>query len=77
MKAVHVSFSVCRLLLTEARERVGGNLTSRQNNEGYLWEEGPTSFQPNDAMLKAAVSAVYQCTGTAMSLLLTAQFARK
>ncbi|KAK9806433.1 hypothetical protein WJX73_006768 [Symbiochloris irregularis] len=50
------SGDVSRLLLTEARDRVGGNLTSKQDSE-YLWEEGPTSFQPNDAMLKAAVDA--------------------
>jgi len=35
---------------------VGGNITSREG-DGYIWEEGPSSFQPNDAMLKAAVDA--------------------
>jgi protoporphyrinogen/coproporphyrinogen III oxidase len=35
---------------------VGGNITSREGG-GYIWEEGPSSFQPNDAMLKAAVDA--------------------
>ncbi len=34
---------------------MGGNITS-VSGTGYLWEEGPSSFQPNDAMLKAAVS---------------------
>lgn len=42
-------------LLTEGRDRVGGNITTVSNDEGYLWEEGPNSFQPSDAMLKAAV----------------------
>lgn len=45
-----------RFLLTEGRERVGGNITSLSSPDGYRWEEGPNSFQPNDAMLKAAVS---------------------
>lgn len=27
------------------------------SGDGYLWEEGPSSFQPNDSMLKAAVSS--------------------
>ena len=53
-------FHVRRLLLTEGRDRVGGNLTTGQNSEGYMWEEGPTSFQPNDSMLKAAVSTSEQ-----------------
>lgn len=42
-------------LVTEGRERVGGNITSLQG-DGYVWEEGPNSFQPNDSMLQAAVS---------------------
>ena len=46
------------MLVTEARERVGGNITSRSDPAaGYLWEEGPNSFQPNDSMLNAAVDA--------------------
>jgi hypothetical protein len=47
---------VGRFLVTEGRERVGGNITSLQA-DGYVWEEGPNSFQPNDAMLQAAVRA--------------------
>jgi oxygen-dependent protoporphyrinogen oxidase len=45
-----------RFLVTEARERVGGNITSMQDDK-YVWEEGPNSFQPNDSMLRAAVDA--------------------
>lgn len=46
--------AVKSFLVTEGRERVGGNITSMQG-EGYVWEEGPNSFQPNDSMLQAAV----------------------
>lgn len=45
-----------RMAVTEARDSVGGNITTRAGN-GFRWEEGPNSFQPNDAMLKAAVDA--------------------
>ncbi|KAK9902125.1 hypothetical protein WJX75_005247 [Coccomyxa subellipsoidea] len=48
--------TVTSFLVTEGRDRVGGNITS-VSGDGYLWEEGPSSFQPNDAMLKAAVDA--------------------
>lgn len=44
------------IVVTEGRDRVGGNITTR-SGDGYLWEEGPNSFQPNDSMLKAAVDA--------------------
>ena len=40
-----------QLLITEGQERVGGNITTGQA-EGFLWEEGPTSFAPNPTLLK-------------------------
>ena len=42
------------ILVTEAQDRVGGNITTTRA-EGHQWEEGPNSFQPNEAMLKCAV----------------------
>lgn len=45
-------------LVTESRDRVGGNITTMvKEDSGLLWEEGPNSFQPSDAILKAAVDA--------------------
>lgn len=50
--------SVPNLLVTEARDRVGGNITTVSSDEGYLWEEGPNSFTPNDAIFEIAVRAL-------------------
>ncbi|KAK9086168.1 hypothetical protein Syun_028562 [Stephania yunnanensis] len=40
------------VIVTEASDRVGGNITTVEK-EGYLWEEGPNSFQPSDSVLSA------------------------
>lgn len=44
------------MLVTEARDRVGGNITTRCEN-GYTWEEGPNSYQPGDPILTLACDA--------------------
>ncbi|CAG9460956.1 unnamed protein product [Pedinophyceae sp. YPF-701] len=49
--------STCgKFLVTEGRERVGGNITTVSDDQ-FVWEEGPNSFQPNDSMLQIAVDA--------------------
>ncbi|KAG8477567.1 hypothetical protein CXB51_030815 [Gossypium anomalum] len=44
------------VIVTEARNRVGGNITTVER-DGYLWEEGPNSFQPSDPILTMAVDS--------------------
>ena len=46
--------TVNKLLVTEANERVSGNIISLEK-DGYLWEEGPNNFQPMDVMLTLVV----------------------
>ena len=48
------SDAVGSFLVTEARERVGGNITSCSNDD-FVWEEGPNSCTPSDSVLEAAV----------------------
>lgn len=50
------SGDVKNVLVTEARDRVGGNITTVQKG-GYLWEEGPNSFQPSDPILTMVVDS--------------------
>ena len=45
---------ISSLLVTEARDRAGGNITTVTDGT-YLWEEGPNSFQPNVPMMKMSV----------------------
>ncbi|XP_004495854.1 protoporphyrinogen oxidase 1, chloroplastic [Cicer arietinum] len=44
------------VIVTEARDRVGGNIITVER-DGYLWEEGPNSFQPSDPMLTMVVDS--------------------
>jgi oxygen-dependent protoporphyrinogen oxidase len=41
------------LLLTEARDYVGGNVVSR-NEGGFIWEEGPNSFATQPSVVRIA-----------------------
>ncbi len=43
------------VLLTERMEDLGGKFISRENPEGFIWEEGPNTFRPNSYVMRAVV----------------------
>ncbi len=59
------SGTVAKVIITEAQDRVGGNITTKKA-DGFQYETGPNSFQPSDPVLKLAVSSKSFCTHPAL-----------
>ncbi|KAK7269541.1 hypothetical protein RIF29_22272 [Crotalaria pallida] len=54
--STNAAAAAANVVVTEARDRVGGNIITVER-DGYLWEEGPNSFQPSDPMLTMVVDS--------------------
>eukprot|EP00565_Helicotheca_tamesis_P002059 CAMPEP_0185730240 /NCGR_PEP_ID=MMETSP1171-20130828/9076_1 /TAXON_ID=374046 /ORGANISM="Helicotheca tamensis, Strain CCMP826" /LENGTH=606 /DNA_ID=CAMNT_0028399251 /DNA_START=115 /DNA_END=1935 /DNA_ORIENTATION=+ len=46
--------SGANILLCEARDYLGGNVISKRNDEGFIWEEGPNSFATQPSIVRIA-----------------------
>ena len=51
--AYYMDKAGANIVLAEIKDEVGGNLISKRK-DGFLWEEGPNSFQPNPYILRFA-----------------------
>jgi oxygen-dependent protoporphyrinogen oxidase len=48
----HQSAGAVSVLLTEARDYIGGNVKSHRTADGFLWEEGPNSFAAAPSIIR-------------------------